>query len=145
MGLSSSLNLLILVCCFLTVPSALTASLPDRSEAQEGFPSYNYGDVENKGLEKRQSDSPIIVTGVHSGVAPNGSVPLRLEVRELEKNADQWTLYLLALDKWEYTNQSDLLSWYSVAGELYLPFLFFSFFLEGNLFLSLQFQHADFC
>lgn len=63
-------------------------------------------------LVKRRS-GPIITTG-----APliNGSVPLRLEIRQLQQKSDQWTLYLLALDWLQFQPQTDELSWYGING-----------------------------
>lgn len=40
----------------------------------------------------------------------------RLEIRELEKNADQWNVYLLGLRRFQSVDQSDKLSYYQVAG-----------------------------
>jgi len=64
---------------------------------------------------KRQM-STFGITGVQSGRGGDGSVPLRLEIRQLQQNADQWNLYLLALDRLQSVNQSDQLSWYQISG-----------------------------
>jgi tyrosinase len=56
------------------------------------------------------------ITGVQSGRGQDGSVPLRLEIRELQKNADLWNLYMLGLDRLQRVNQSNLLSYYQLAG-----------------------------
>jgi tyrosinase len=45
-----------------------------------------------------------------------GSVPLRLEIRELQQNADQWNLYLLGLDAFKKTDETSDLSYYGVCG-----------------------------
>jgi tyrosinase len=59
-------------------------------------------------------------TGVFSvlGVAGLGdtSVYPRLEVRELERNADQWNIYLLGLKRFQETGKDDRLSYYQIAG-----------------------------
>jgi hypothetical protein len=57
------------------------------------------------------------------GVAGLGdsSVHPRLEIRELEKNADQWNVYLLGLRRFQSTTQSDRLSYYQIAGTLCSP------------------------
>lgn len=61
-------------------------------------------------IRKRQ-DGFVSVTGITQfGVQP------RLEIRELEKNADQWNIYLLGLARWQATDQRDKLSYYQVAG-----------------------------
>lgn len=46
---------------------------------------------------------------------------LRMEIRDLEKNEDQWTLYILGLSMMQYTNQTDEISWYQVTGLSSLP------------------------
>jgi hypothetical protein len=46
----------------------------------------------------------------------SGSVPLRLEIRELQQNADQWNLYLLGLDAFKKMDETSDLSYYGVAG-----------------------------
>jgi len=63
------------------------------------------------------------ITGVQSGRGGDGSVPLRLEIRQLQQNADQWNLYLLALDRLQNVNQSELLSWYQISGIHGRPFV----------------------
>ena len=87
---------------------ALVHSLP--------FSSYDYGGIDRSTTTKRQSPSPFVVTGVHTGSGPNGSVPLRLEVREMERDSTTWTLYILGLDMLQYTNQTEMLSWYQITG-----------------------------
>lgn len=49
----------------------------------------------------------------------SGSVPLRLELRQLQQNADQWNLYLLGLDAFKKTDETSDLSYYGVCGELH--------------------------
>jgi len=54
----------------------------------------------------------------------SGSVPLRIEVRDLQKNADQWNLYLLGLDAFKNnTDETKDLSYYGIAGmvQTYVP------------------------
>lgn len=47
-----------------------------------------------------------------------GPVPLRQEIRNLEKNfPDQWTLYVLSLKVFQEADEKDLLSYYQIAGE----------------------------
>ena len=55
------------------------------------------------------------VLGV-AGVA-GASIHPRLEIRQLEQNADQWNVYLLGLNRFQQMNQTDLLSYYQIAGE----------------------------
>lgn len=49
----------------------------------------------------------------------DGQVHPRLEIRELEKNADQWNIYLLGLRRFQNADQRDKLSYYQIAGMLY--------------------------
>jgi tyrosinase len=47
-----------------------------------------------------------------------GSVPLRLELRDLEQNQpDQWNLYLLSLDAFKKLDETQDLSYYGIAGK----------------------------
>jgi tyrosinase len=65
-------------------------------------------------LARRQDGGFFSVLGV-AGVGGDSSYP-RLEIRELEKNTDQWNLYLLSLRRLQNVAQSDKLSYYQVAG-----------------------------
>jgi tyrosinase len=77
--------------------------------------SYNYGDsIDRNTITKRQQpSSPFVVTGVQTS---RGPTPLRLEVRQLEQDPTLWTLYILGLDMLQYTNQTEMLSWYQITG-----------------------------
>lgn len=47
----------------------------------------------------------------------SGSVPLRREIRDLQRNfPDQWTLYILGLQAFQQLDQKSDLSWYGIAG-----------------------------
>ena len=47
-----------------------------------------------------------------------GQVPIRREMRDLERNyPDQWNLYLLALSEFQAIDENEQLSYYQVAGE----------------------------
>ncbi|KAI1428347.1 hypothetical protein F5Y12DRAFT_782760 [Xylaria sp. FL1777] len=46
----------------------------------------------------------------------DGQPQPRLDIRALEKNHDQWNLYLLALSWMQYTSQDSPFSWYQIAG-----------------------------
>lgn len=64
-------------------------------------------------LDRRQSSSngTVVVTGVTGfGAQP------RQEIRQLQKNADQWNLYLLGMHRFMATNESDKMSYYQIAG-----------------------------
>ncbi len=90
--------------------------------AQQPYPPYNYG-IGRSTFRKRQASDIFITSGVHTGTGPNGSPPLRLEIRDLERDPVAWTLYILGLDFLQYTDQSEMLSWYQIAGKM-VPFRF---------------------
>jgi len=83
------------------------------TDAHSTFPSYDYG-VDRSSIIKRQSPSPYVVTGIPT--VKGGTTPLRLEVRQLEQDPTTWTLYILGLDMLQYTNQTQMLSWYQITG-----------------------------
>ncbi|KAK6428007.1 hypothetical protein LTR95_015856 [Oleoguttula sp. CCFEE 5521] len=65
-------------------------------------------------LDRRQSDGVsgfTVVTGIQ-GTSPQP----RLEIRQLEKDVDQWNLFMLGLTRFMATNQSEKLSYYQIAG-----------------------------
>ena len=57
--------------------------------------------------------------GVCSGNRPSAA---RLEIRELQKNADQWNLYLLGMERFKAKDKNDKLSYYAVAGAQSSPY-----------------------
>jgi tyrosinase len=63
------------------------------------------------GLDSVQT-GPFAVTGVQNGSA----IQPRLEIRDLQNNADQFNIFLLGLQNMQQTNQSDYLSYFQVAG-----------------------------
>ena len=73
-------------------------------EMQEHF------DKTKRLLEERADR--IKVSGVLGGARGE-----RKEVRELKKNADQWNLYLLGMERFMAKSKSDPLSYYQVAGK----------------------------
>ena len=80
-------------------------------------------------LEKRQSSGFTAITGVcSSGTASNGqcnsgrTASPRLEIRDLKKNADQWNLYLLGMERFQGKDKNDRLSYYQVSGVHGRPF-----------------------
>jgi hypothetical protein len=54
---------------------------------------------------------------VITGIQGTGTQP-RLEIRQLEKNPDQWNIFLLGMARFMRSNQSEKLSYYQVAGGL---------------------------
>ncbi|QSZ35676.1 hypothetical protein DSL72_006798 [Monilinia vaccinii-corymbosi] len=54
-----------------------------------------------------------------TGVISNGTLqcpPVRMEIRELEKNKELWELYILGLSMMQNMDQTDLRSWYKIFG-----------------------------
>ena len=49
------------------------------------------------------------------GITEFGIQP-RLEIRQLEQHADQWNIYLLGLNRFMQTNETQKLSYYQIAG-----------------------------
>lgn len=92
-----------------------TLALPTTPE--QSYPFYDYG-IDRNTILKQQTSTFYPITGTHTGSGPNGSTPLRLEVRELQKDPTTWTLYILGLDMLQYTPQTEMLSWYQIAGRL---------------------------
>ncbi|KAH7068549.1 hypothetical protein FB567DRAFT_615332 [Paraphoma chrysanthemicola] len=72
-------------------------------------------------LFERQSDVSVV-----SGISwrdAQGNVPVRREVRDLKDNhSDQWNLYLLALDRIQWQDQTGPLSYYGLASIHGRPF-----------------------
>lgn len=62
-------------------------------------------------LETRASN--IAITGV---VGSNTVLSPRLEIRDLQKNADQWNLYLLGMERFKAKDKTDRMSYYQVVG-----------------------------
>lgn len=54
--------------------------------------------------------------------ATNGQHP-RLDIRELQKNADQWNLYLIAMERFMGKPREDPMSYYQLAGIHGRPFV----------------------
>lgn len=67
-------------------------------------------------LTRRQDpNAPIVVSRLP--LAANGSVPLRLEIRNVKADKYKWDLYILALSMFQSVSQDDPLSYYQVAGK----------------------------
>jgi tyrosinase len=71
-------------------------------------------------LERRQSSANSSGYTVVTGIQGTSTQP-RLEIRQLEKNADQWNIYLLGMNRFMRSNQSEKLSYYQVAGKSRCP------------------------
>lgn len=92
----------------------LTAASPLMKHEVEELPSLIQPD-----LERRQSSGPYTAV---TGVTGFGSQP-RLEIRQLEKNVDQFNLYILGLDRFMKADESQKLSYYQIAGTVCLHWL----------------------
>lgn len=116
----SLLYMSLVLCLF--VQSLLALNLPHEVRArhtrQPHIVEDIFGSAEQIQHNTKRQMSTFGITGVQSGRGGDGdgSVPLRLEIRQLQQNADQWNLYLLALDRLQNVNQTELLSWYQLCG-----------------------------
>lgn len=102
---------------FLTklLPSVLLFSTCLGKPVQTNLRSH---DVEAVALEPRALEPRAVlqITG------PPGPVHPRLEIRRLQNNADQFNIYLLALEALQKTSQSNKLSYYQIMGIHGVPF-----------------------
>lgn len=61
-------------------------------------------------LQRRQQPT-VAITGITTyGVQP------RLEIRQLQAKPDQWNIFLLGMSRFQQTDQSNLTSYYQIAG-----------------------------
>ncbi|KAF2420770.1 Di-copper centre-containing protein [Tothia fuscella] len=65
----------------------------------------------------RRQNAPFAVTGI-----TDSGTQLRLEIRDLQQNADQWNIYLLGMQRLQSMDQNDMLSWFQIAGIHGAPF-----------------------
>lgn len=97
--------------------------------AVEALPPKSVSDTQLHGRgpktshDRRQAGGYFAIQGVHGGRGSDGSVPLRLEIRQLIQNTDQFNLYILALYRFQNTDQSDPLSFYQIAAIHGRPFV----------------------
>lgn len=68
-------------------------------------------------LQSRQEQFYFSVTGV------GGPPQMRLEIRTMEQNPDLFNLFLLGLERFQATDQNNMLSYYQVAGIHGRPYL----------------------
>ncbi|KAM7200214.1 tyrosinase [Naviculisporaceae sp. PSN 640] len=65
----------------------------------------------------------IAITGVPTQKGPNGAVPLRREIRDLQSNfPDQFNLFILGLQHFQDMDQQDPQSYYQIAGIHGMPY-----------------------
>jgi tyrosinase len=81
--------------------------------------AYDYGvDVDIQDLTRRSNQElPIVVEQLPSN--QDGSVPVRLEIRDLRKDPYKWDLYILAMNMFQHVSQDNPTSWYQIAGKLH--------------------------
>jgi tyrosinase len=95
---------------FFSQLTGLTATLSLLVTAQAALPSSSGPTC---GALKYNDDSYLSVVGVQgTGVQP------RQEIRDLEKDADMWNMYLLALSRFQAMDQREKISYYQIAGRL---------------------------
>jgi tyrosinase len=70
--------------------------------------------LRKRSLDRRQN-APFVVTGL-----AGEPIQPRLELRDLQQNADQWNIYLLGLQRMQSADQNDILSWFQISGILWL-------------------------
>lgn len=58
----------------------------------------------------------INITGVQAGRGPNNQTPARMEINTYLENADRRTILLLGLERMQARPQSEMKSWYQIAG-----------------------------
>jgi tyrosinase len=101
---------------FVTISNLASAAAlsPLLKHQIEEIASHN--DHAEQWLTRRQSSANSSGYTVVTGIQGTGVQP-RLEIRQLEKNADQWNVFLLGLNRFMHSNQSEKLSYYQVAGK----------------------------
>lgn len=104
----------------------LISTLAPAVLASEPAP-YDYGfdvheQLSRRSLKSYSPSTPFVVSGIASS-SSNPQVYPRQEVRQMEKNTDLWTLYMLGLSMMQYTPQSQLLSYYQIAGIHGVPWI----------------------
>lgn len=76
---------------------------------------YDFGIDVRKLTRRDDTTDPIVVRRLPT--RPDGTLPLRMEVRSMRSNKYKWDLFTLALSMFQFTSQDDPLSWYQVAGK----------------------------
>ncbi|KAH6890579.1 hypothetical protein B0T10DRAFT_596680 [Thelonectria olida] len=84
--------------------------------------TYDYGtNINIKSLLKRDGDSSRIVVG-KLPLTPNGTLPVRLEIRQMKADTYKWDLFVLSMSMFQSASQDDPMSWYKVAGIHGVPY-----------------------
>jgi tyrosinase len=101
----------------------------------------------NEALEKRQNGQFVATSGVCStGTDWRGTCNsngrqsyARQEIRTLMRNADQWNLYLIGMERFQSKSKDDVLGYYQIAGVHGRPFT------TWNKFPTPLVNNAGFC
>ena len=88
-------------------------TLASTALAQQQYHGYDFGPDAHLRLKRQEMEGPWILRSL---TTVDGDLPLRKEIRDLENNEDQWTLYLLGLSMMQFTKQTDNVSWYKITG-----------------------------
>jgi tyrosinase len=97
---------------FLVGSSALLFAV---NAAPAGKAAHFVKSVGEKEVAAKRQLAPFAVTGVQ-----DGQILPRLEIRDLQANADQFNIFLLGLQRMQSVNQSDPLSYFQIAGMFFL-------------------------
>ncbi|KAG8165382.1 hypothetical protein KVR01_005657 [Diaporthe batatas] len=80
---------------------------------------YKFNVAEAYHTKRQLGGSIIVTTGMPVGPGP---VPSRPDIHDLQNDQDKWTLYILALDMMQWTDQSFPTSWFAISGLHGVPF-----------------------
>ncbi|KAK2600137.1 hypothetical protein QQS21_005152 [Conoideocrella luteorostrata] len=100
--------------------AALLSLLPSFLFCLVTSQSYDFGFDTSRLTRRDDAKTPIVVRRLPTPV--NGTLPVRLEIRQMKQNSYKWDLFILAMSMFQYANQSDPLSWYQIAGIHGVPF-----------------------
>lgn len=76
------------------------------------YSAYNYGfDVKKRAKRQLGRRSTMVVQE-----KADGDIQVRQEIRQVEKDEEMWTLYILGLSMLQYTDQASPMSYYGLAG-----------------------------
>ncbi|KAL0254953.1 hypothetical protein SLS55_009477 [Diplodia seriata] len=96
--------------CLLSTVAGTPLNPAHQQISREPHGAHSLGSL-TKSKRQQTGGESLAVTGIdHDEVQP------RLEIRDLAKNEFQWNLFLLAMQRFQQTDQDERTSWYSVAG-----------------------------
>jgi tyrosinase len=76
------------------------------------YSAYNYGFNVKKRVKRQLDRRSTMIVQERTG----GDIQVRQEIRQVEKDQDLWTLYILGLSMLQYTDQASPMSYYGLAG-----------------------------